>query len=177
MFHLLRRQVLRQWRKPLVVMTPKSLLRNPACVSSLDDLGRGKFQRVLADTTVPAAGVKRVLLCSGKVYYDLLERREKTKREDVAIVRVEQLYPLNLKDLEAALTAYADTVPVVGVQEEPANMGALRFLKVQFGDRLLNRWALSYVGRPASASPATGSGNAHKKEQARVLDEAFNTKV
>jgi 2-oxoglutarate dehydrogenase E1 component len=177
MFHLLRRQVLRQWRKPLVVMTPKSLLRHPGCVSSLADLAVGTFRRVVPDSTVAAGQATRVLLCSGKVYYDLLERREKLKREDVALVRVEQLYPLGMAELEAALAGYAEGTPVLWVQEEPANMGALRFLKVHFEGRLLNRFPLGYVSRPASASPATGSGNAHKKEQARVLDEAFNAKV
>jgi 2-oxoglutarate dehydrogenase E1 component len=174
-FHLLRRQILRTWRKPLVVMTPKSLLRHPVCVSPLDAFAGGTFQRVIPDPLIPPAQVRRVLLCSGKVYYDLLERREKLKREDTAIVRVEQLYPLNRTELAAALQGYAEGTPATWVQEEPANMGALRFLKVQFGDRLLDRFPLGYVGRPASASPATGSGNAHKKEQNRLLDEAFSS--
>jgi len=172
-FHLLRRQVLRPWRKPLVVMTPKSLLRHPACVSPMSDLAGGGFSRVLADTTVSSGPVSRVLLCTGKVYYELAERREKLKRTDIAIVRLEQIYPLSTVALSGALKGYADGTPVVWVQEEPANMGALRFLKVQFFDRLLDRFPLSYVSRPASASPATGSGNAHKKEQTRLLDEAF----
>ncbi len=175
-FHMLRRQVLRVWRKPLVVMTPKSLLRHPACVSSLGELATGGFRRVLPDTGVEAGAVKRVLLCTGKVYYDLVERREKLKRQDVAIVRLEQIYPLSEKELAGALKEYADGTPTYWVQEEPANMGAARFLKVQFFDRLLGRFPLGYVSRPASASPATGSGNAHKKEQARLLDEAFGGK-
>ncbi|MCC6233836.1 MAG: 2-oxoglutarate dehydrogenase E1 component [Verrucomicrobiales bacterium] len=173
-FHLLRRQVLRPVRKPLVVMTPKSLLRNPACVSSLEELGQGTFRRVIPDAGVVPGAVRRILLCTGKVYYDLVERREKLKRaEDVAVVRIEQLYPLRATEIQAALASYPEATPAVWVQEEPANMGALRYLKVQFGDRLVDRHPLSYVGRPASASPATGSGNAHKKEQARLLDEAF----
>jgi 2-oxoglutarate dehydrogenase E1 component len=176
-FHLLRRQVVRPWRKPLVVMTPKSLLRHPACVSSLADLAAGTFQRVIPDRAVSAAQAKRVILCTGKIYYELVEKREKLKRDDVAIVRIEQLYPLSLGELTSALEGFADETPAVWVQEEPANMGALRFLKVQFGDRLLRRLPLAYVSRPASASPATGSGNAHKKEQARVLDEAFSVRV
>ncbi|MCC7376724.1 MAG: 2-oxoglutarate dehydrogenase E1 component [Verrucomicrobiales bacterium] len=175
-FHLLRRQVMRTWRKPLVVMTPKSLLRHPGCVSPLEGFAAGTFQRVIPDGSVPAAQVRRVLLCSGKVYYDLLERREKLKRDDTAIVRLEQLYPLNQAALGAALDGYSDGTRVCWVQEEPANMGALRFIKVQFGDRLMNRFSLEYASRPASASPATGSGNAHKKEQNRLLDEAFGSK-
>ena len=175
-FHLLRRQVLRMWRKPLVVMTPKSLLRHPGCVSPLADLTQGTFARVLPDTSVAPDQVKRILLCTGKVYYDLVEKREKLKRTDVAIVRLEQIYPLSLSALTDALKAYADGTPVFWVQEEPANMGALKFMKVQFFDRLLDRFPLAYVSRPASASPATGSGNAHKKEQARLLDEAFGGK-
>src|SRR5690606_7745000 len=130
-FHLLRRQVLRAWRKPLVVMTPKSLLRHPACISTLEDLSRGTFKRVIGDDSVPANGVKRVLLCTGKVYYELRDRREKLGRPDVAIVRLEQLYPLSTAELEKSLEPFARDVPVTWVQEEPENMGALRFLRVQ----------------------------------------------
>jgi 2-oxoglutarate dehydrogenase E1 component len=172
-FHVLRRQVLRAWRKPLIVMTPKSLLRHAACASTREELGTGTFQRVLADRTVSAAEVRRILLCSGKVYYDLAERREKAGRRDVAIVRVEQLFPLREETVAAALEEYADGTEAYWVQEEPANMGSLRSMKVQFGDRLAGRFSLGYVSRPASASPATGSANAHKKEQTRLLDEAF----
>jgi 2-oxoglutarate dehydrogenase E1 component len=173
MFHLLRRQVLRPWRKPLIVMTPKSLLRHPAAVSSLDELSRGIYQRVLGDPTADPAAVKRVLLCSGKVHYELLAEREKRKRADVALLRVEQLYPVPNAALEAALRPFADGTPVTWVQEEPANMGALRQMRAVFGDRLLGRFPLGYVSRPASASPATGSANSHKKEQAKLLAEAF----
>jgi 2-oxoglutarate dehydrogenase E1 component len=172
-FHVLRRQVLRAWRKPLIVMTPKSLLRHAACTSTREELGTGTFQRVLADRTVSAADVRRILLCSGKVYYDLAERREKAGRRDVAIVRVEQLFPLREETVAAALEEYAEGTEAYWVQEEPANMGSLRSMKVQFGDRLAGRFSLGYVSRPASASPATGSANAHKKEQNRLLDEAF----
>jgi 2-oxoglutarate dehydrogenase E1 component len=176
MFHLLRRQVLRQWRKPLVVMTPKSLLRHPACVSSLADLAVGTFRRVVPDSTVAAGQATRVLLCSGKVYYDLLERREKLKREDVALVRVEQLYPLGMAELEAALAGYAEGTPVLWVQEEPANMGALRFLKVHFRGAPVEPVPAGVCEPSGQCESGTGSGNAHKKEQARVLDEAFGGK-
>ncbi len=172
-FHLLRRQVLRTWRKPLVVMTPKSLLRHPACVSPLSDFVAGTFGRILGDATVPPAGTRQLLVCTGKLFYDLLEKREKLKRHDTAILRMEQLYPLSLPALETALAGIPADVPASWVQEEPANMGALPFLRNQWCDRLAGRNPLRYVSRPASASPATGSGSAHKKEQARLLDEAF----
>jgi 2-oxoglutarate dehydrogenase E1 component len=172
-FHLLRRQVLRPWRKPLVVMTPKSLLRHPACVSTREELATGMFRRVLPDPATPRESARKVLLCSGKIYYELVEKREKLRAKDVAIVRLEQLYPLSESELAAALEGVPDGTPVVWAQEEPENMGARRYLKVTVGDRLLDRHPVTYVSRPASASPATGSANAHKKEQAQLLDEAF----
>src|SRR5262249_20281939 len=112
-FHVLRRQVRRPWRKPLVVMTPKSLLRHPAAVSSLDDLSGGTFQRLLPDAAQKQGEVRHVLLCSGKVHYDLLHRRDELKREDVMIVRLEQLYPLPVAPLREALASCADGTPVV----------------------------------------------------------------
>ncbi len=175
-FHCLRRQALRPWRKPLAVMTPKSLLRNPQAVSSLDDLVNGTFQRILADTTVTAEKVKRILLCSGKVYYDLLAHREETKRDDVAIVRLEQLYPLRQELLEQVLKSYRDETPAFWVQEEPANMGAWNFLQIQFGQRLIKRFPFGGVSRAASATPATGSGKRHKHEQTEIVQRAFGEK-
>lgn len=174
LFHLLRRQVLRRWRKPLVVMTPKSLLRHPKVVSSLDELAEGRFQRILADPATDPKGVKRLLLCSGKIYYDLEAEREELGRDDVAILRLEQLYPLHDESLHAALAPYADGTPVFWVQEEPENMGAWRFLKVQWGEKLLDRLPLFGITRPASASPATGSGSSHRLEQAELLKAAFS---
>jgi len=176
MFHLLRRQVLRVWRKPLVVMTPKSLLRNPACVSPLDDLVRGTFQRVLADTSdTPARDVHRVLLCSGKVAYELEKRRQELGRRDVAIIRVEQLYPLPRQALEQALAGYTPGTPVVWVQEEPENMGAWRFMKIHFGEKLFDRFPFSGVCRQSAASPATGSKKSHDMEQNELLSAAFTS--
>jgi 2-oxoglutarate dehydrogenase E1 component len=174
-FHLLRRQALRRWRKPLIVMTPKSLLRHPKSVSTLDELATGRFQRIIPDELpgAAAAKVKRVLLCSGKIYFELAEQREKLKREDVAILRVEQLYPLPDEVLLSALAKYADGTPVFWVQEEPQNMGAWYDFRVRFGDCLFGRWPLAGVSRPASASPASGSANAHKREQAAVIAKAF----
>lgn len=176
-FHMLRRQVLRPIRKPLVVMTPKSLLRLPAAVSALDELATGRFQRVIGDARFPTAatakGVKRVLLCTGKLYYELEKHREATKREDVAIARVEQLYPLPTEELKAALKPYAASTPVVWVQEEPENQGAWRFLRAHYGEKLLERFAFRGVSRPAAASPATGSHSAHEIEQDEVIHRAF----
>ena len=175
-FHCLRRQALRSWRKPLAVMTPKSLLRHPKAVSSLEELSSGRFERILRDTTVPSEKVKRILLCTGKVYYDLAEHRETTRREDVAILRVEQLYPLRHELLERALGVYPEDTPAFWVQEEPANMGAWNFMKIHFGDRLFNRFPLDGIARPVSATPATGSARRHKQEQAEIIQRAFGEK-
>jgi 2-oxoglutarate dehydrogenase E1 component len=167
-FHVLRRQVLRPWRKPLVIMTPKSLLRHKHAVSTLNDLAEGSFQRVITDTSVTARKVKRVLLCSGKVYYDLLAAREQKEREDVALVRLEQLYPLDPDELTGALSMYPDAAKLVWVQEEPFNMGAWYYLRARYSLR-----RISCVSRPESASPATGSAGAHRVEQQLLIDQAF----
>jgi len=176
-FHCLLRQVLRLWRKPLVVITPKSLLRHPKVVSSLDECGQGSFQRILPDVwSAPATGIQRILLCTGKVYYDLAEHREQTGRNDVAILRLEQLYPLKRDILKAALAPYAEGTPVFWVQEEPANMGAWSYLLVEFGDKLLERFPFAGITRAASASPAAGSPRRHKQEQSELVARAFGEK-
>jgi 2-oxoglutarate dehydrogenase E1 component len=172
-FHCLRRQVLRRWRKPLVVMTPKSLLRNAQCVSTLEDCAAGEFQCVIADKLPEGQAAERILLCSGKIYFDLLAERERLGRSDVAIVRVEQLYPLPVGDLRSALAPYAEGTPAYWVQEEPENMGAWRFIRVKFGHRLFDRFPLSGVSRPESASPATGSHSSHRLEQQILLTKTF----
>ena len=173
-FHCLRRQVLRVWRKPLVVMTPKSLLRNPACVSSLDEFVKGSFQRVIPDMSgVSPRDVRRILLCSGKVAYELEKRRQDLGRRDVAIVRVEQLYPLPRRALEEALASYTAGTPAVWVQDEPENMGAWRFLRIHFGDKLLDRFPFSGMCRQSAASPATGSKKSHDLEQNELLNASF----
>jgi 2-oxoglutarate dehydrogenase E1 component len=169
-FHLLRRQVLRPWRKPLVVMTPKSLLRNPEAVSKLDELAQGRFQRVLYST--PGPKIKRVVLCSGKVYYDLEAARRTAGKEEVAIVRLEQLYPFPMKELQAALALYSAKAEVVWTQEEPANMGAWWFIRARFGDRIFGHH-LGVVARQASSSPAVGSKKVHDKEQQTIVRQAL----
>jgi 2-oxoglutarate dehydrogenase E1 component len=185
-FHCLRRQVLRPWRKPLVVMSPKSLLRHPRAVSSLADCAAGGFERILPDTFGKSRGasdaqdgaaahrkISRVLLCSGKIYFELEEEREKLGRDDVAILRVEQLHPLRDEHLSAALAPYADGTKAIWVQEEPQNMGAWRFLYCRYGSSLLGRMPFACISRPAAASPATGSTSSHKLEQQELLNQAF----
>jgi 2-oxoglutarate dehydrogenase E1 component len=171
-FHLLRRQALRLWRKPLVVMTPKSLLRLPAARSSLDELASGKFQRMISEARDSNA-VKRVLLCSGKIFYELADHCAKHKRDDIGILRVEQLYPLNMQLLEETLKKISHGTPVVWTQEEPLNMGAWPFLRLRFGDTLFGKYPLSVVARAEAASPASGSHTAHKREQECILAMAF----
>mgnify|MGYP002623206754 CR=1 FL=1 len=174
MFHCLRRQVLCRWRKPLIVMTPKSLLRHPEAVSSLDDCANGRFQYAIPDDPDrdPQA-VKRILLCTGKIYYELIEEREEWDRHDVAIVRIEQLYPLYEQGLDAILADYAEGTPAIWVQEEPENMGAWRYLFCRFGERLFGRFPLSCICRDSSASPATGSARSHRLEQDVLIARAF----
>ncbi len=173
-FHCLRRQVLRVWRKPLVLMTPKSLLRNPRCVSSMEDLAHGRFHRVLPDEAPEGrTTVDRVLLCSGKIYYELEQKRRDLRKHNVAIVRVEQLYPLPKESLKRALEGYRDGTPVFWVQEEPENMGAWRHMRIHFGERLLDRFPFSGIHRQSAASPATGSASSHKLEQEKILAAAM----
>jgi len=166
-FHALRRQIVRPYRKPLVVMTPKSLLRHKHAVSTLRDLAEGSFQRIIPDDSISPKKAKRVLLCSGKVYYDLLAARAEKKRDDVAILRIEQLYPLDEEHIKEGLEPYPDA-KLFWVQEEPFNMGAWYFLRARFNLR-----RIKCICREESASPATGSAAAHKIEQQRLVDEAF----
>ncbi|PJB61231.1 MAG: 2-oxoglutarate dehydrogenase E1 component [Armatimonadetes bacterium CG_4_9_14_3_um_filter_66_14] len=172
-FHCLRRQVLRPWRKPLVVMTPKSLLRHAQATSTLDELATGGFRRILPDALEHKRLPSRVLLCCGKLYYELDERRQELSRDDVALLRFEQLYPLSEQLVAEALAPYPEGTPVFWVQEEPENMGAWPYMRKRFGDRILGRLPLQVISRPESASPATGSHSSHKLEQDRVVRQAF----
>ena len=173
LFHCLRRQAIWSYRKPLVIMTPKSLLRLPEAVSQLDELADGAFHKVLADPVVPMNKARRVLMCSGKVYFELLAEREKLGIDDIPILRIEQLYPLPDVEVAAALADVPDDIEVRWVQEEPVNMGPWVFLRFRLGGRLLGRLPFKYVSRPESASPATGSKASHVVEQQAVLDAAF----
>ncbi|MBK20104.1 MAG: 2-oxoglutarate dehydrogenase E1 component [Rhodospirillaceae bacterium] len=178
-FHVLRRQIHRSFRKPLIVMTPKSLLRHKLCVSTLDDMGPGScFHRVLpeADKLVADSKIKRVVLCSGKVYYDLYAERNERGLDDVAIVRIEQLYPFPAMSLTEQLQRYKNA-EVVWCQEEPANMGAWTFIDRRI-ENLLDKIDSKaerpiYAGRAEAASPATGLAKRHAKEQAALVDQAL----
>ena len=160
--------------RPLIVITPKSLLRLPAAASAIEDLTSGGFQPVIDDREVsdPAA-VKRVVLCSGKVYYDLIEARKKTQTAGVAIVRLEQFYPFPLLRLRELMTRYANAKQLVWAQEEPKNMGGWTFVEPLLENLVPVCERPSYVGRAASASPATGSYHIHQAEQAKLLSEAL----
>ncbi len=167
-FHALRRQLKRtDHRLPLVVMTPKSLLRHPACVSKIEDFTQHKFQELIDDHSVDAKKVKRVLICSGKIYYELLERQLAEKRKDIAIVRLEQLYPMPTEQLDAIYQKYAGA-EFCWVQEEPKNMGAWMHLL-----RWDNNLTLKRISRESSASPATGYSKVHAIEQLAIIDKAF----
>lgn len=167
-FHAMRRQLHRPFRKPLVVMSPKSLLRHKLCVSSVDELSKGGFQEVIDDAnTTKATDVKRVLFCSGKIYYDLLEKKEADNRTDVAIVRIEQLYPLPAKQLDNVVEKYSNA-KLFWVQEEPSNMGAWAYILSRYRNIDLQR-----ISREPSASPATGYKKIHLQEQAELVNQAF----
>ena len=172
-FHLLRRQVIRKWRKPLVVLTPKSLLRHPRVLSPLNQLAEGAFQKILPDEQVPLKNATRLILCTGKVYYDLVEAREKRELQNVAIMRIEQLYPLSIEELLGSIKGLPKDSPVYWVQEEPTNMGAWPYIKLIFSDQLSKKFNLKRVSRVESASPSTGSMAAHKLEQAELIEEAL----
>ena len=176
-FHCIRRQVLRPWRKPLIVMSPKSMLRNPRAVSRLEELSEGAFQRIITDPDIDPKKTTRIILCTGKIYYDLIQRREELEHDDVAIIRVEQLYPLENKLVSSVLAPYKDGTPVFWVQEEPENMGAWRYMLSKFRDSIDHRLPFSGIYRPPSASPATGSASSHRLEHIQLMAEAFGLAV
>lgn len=176
-FHLLRRQVHRDFRKPLIVMTPKSLLRHKVCVSTVDELARDHFFEVLDDSTIEhPESVQRVVLCSGKVYYDLLAKRDEAgKLPDLALIRLEQFYPWPAELLEGVLSRYTHAREWVWAQEESQNMGGWTFVAPRL--RELTGHDFDYVGRDASASPATGSHHVHEREQDELVDAAIGAPV
>jgi 2-oxoglutarate dehydrogenase E1 component len=173
-FHLLRRQMLRPFRKPLVVMTPKSLLRKKEAAASIQELANGAFQTVIPDTTsVDEKGVKRIIACCGKVYYDLATKRIEMQRSDVAIIRVEQLYPFPHKQFQAEIAKYPGAADVVWCQEEPQNQGAWYQTAHYFRENMREGQKLYYAGRPASASPAGGYKARHDERQKALVEQAF----
>ena len=170
-FHLLRRQMNRSFRKPLVVMAPKSLLRNKACTSPVSDFSSKRFECILDDTET-LSNPQRLILCSGKVYYDLSAYRKTHQITNTAIIRIEQLYPLNVEELKRLLKKYSKIKKIIWCQEEPKNMGAWSYMMFAFDDLGINK-KLHYVGRPAAASPAVGVLARHVKEQKTLVDKAF----
>jgi 2-oxoglutarate dehydrogenase E1 component len=167
-FHILRRQVLWNIRIPLVVFTPKSLLRHPECISSLDELATGCFREVIDDEYVDVQRVSRLVFCSGKIYFDLLQRKNELNAVEVALVRIEQLYPFPLEQVQQILKKYQQNKVILWVQEEPENMGAWKFIreKLSFTDILL-------VARCPSASPATGLQKIHQAQQQEIINKVF----
>lgn len=175
MFHMLRRQMLRPYRKPLIVMTPKSLLRHKLSVSSLEELQKGQFQNVITEIDdIKAKSVKRLVLCSGKVYFDVLEERRKRNMKDVAIVRVEQLYPFPREEVIAEIQKYANAKEVVWCQEEPLNQGAWYQIKHHIRACINEGQKVIYAGRESTASPAAGYLAVHNEQQTQLVDAALS---
>jgi 2-oxoglutarate decarboxylase len=174
-FHLLRRQAKRPHARPLIVFTPKSMLRLKAAVSPASAFTEGSFAPVLADPAQPdPSGVRRLVLCSGKVYYDIAAGRAKAGQNDVAVVRVEQLYPLAADELRATFATYSGTTDVVWLQDEPANMGGWPYVALHLPELLGPGQVLRRISRRASASPATGSAKVHEAEQAALVEAALS---
>ncbi len=171
LFHLLRRQMKWNFRKPLIVFTPKSLLRHPKVVSTKDEFAKGSFQLTIDDTQVDKKKVKSIVFCTGKFYYDLLQRREETVREDVALVRIEQLFPLPVEELKAIVKSYPKATDYVWAQEEPRNMGAWGYMLMNF-----NEVQLRLASRRAYSSPAAGSSTRSKARHKKVIDAVFEKK-
>lgn len=168
-FHVLRRQIHRPFRKPLVVLTPKSLLRHPKCISPLSEFAAGKFMEVIDDSAHAHNKISKVIFCSGKVYYDLDEYRRQNKITGTAIIRVEQLYPLPFNIIQSLIKRYSKNTQFLWVQEEPENMGAWTYML-----RYFRSFPIQLVSRSESASPATGSHKQHEKEQKELIEKAFN---
>jgi len=173
-FHVLRRQMVRNVRKPLVIMTPKSLLRNKDATSALSDFTRGGFQTVIGELKeIKPEKVKRMVVCSGKVYYDLVKKREERGSDDVAIVRIEQLYPFAHKAFASEIKKYPNATEIVWAQDEPQNQGAWFFVQHYIHENMLDGQKLGYSGRAASASPAVGYSHLHQEQQKALVDGAF----
>ncbi|GAJ77317.1 LOW QUALITY PROTEIN: 2-oxoglutarate dehydrogenase E1 component [Vibrio sp. JCM 18905] len=174
-YHMIRRQVVRPMRRPLIVMSPKSLLRHPLCTSTIEDLADGTFQSAIPEVDdLDPSKVKRVVFCSGKVYFDLLEQRRNNEQDDVAIVRIEQLYPFPMEEVQAAIAQYTNVEDFVWCQEEPQNQGAWYCSQHNFRAAIPAGADLKYAGRPASASPAVGYMSVHLKQQKALVEDALN---
>ena len=173
-YHMLRRQAIRKMRRPLVAITPKSLLRHPLAISSLKELTEGTFQNAIGEIdAIEPSQVKRVVMCSGKVFYDLIEERRKKAQTDVAIVRIEQLYPFPYEEVAKILEPYTHVTDFVWCQEEPQNQGAWYCSKHNFEYVIPEGAKLSYAGRPASAAPAVGYASLHNKQQRELIEQAL----
>jgi 2-oxoglutarate dehydrogenase E1 component len=175
-FHLLRRQAIRKQRKPLVVMSPKSLLRNKDATSPLEELANGEFHRVIGEVdALDASQVRRVVLCSGKVYYDLLSARREKGIQDIALIRIEQLFPFPEQSFKAELDKYPNATEVVWCQEEPRNQGAWYWFSSRhhLESQLDSRQKLLLVSRPASSSPAVGYLSKHNEQQKAIVESAL----
>jgi 2-oxoglutarate dehydrogenase E1 component len=170
LFHLIRRQLHNDFRKPLIVFTPKSLLRHPRCVSPLSDLSKEGFREVIDDGSADPEKIRKVVFCTGKVFYDLLEEKEKLNAEDTALVRIEQLHPFPHKQVKKIMARYSKSADNLWTQEEPANMGAWNFIQ----DRM-QEYNLRLVARPASGSPATGSPEFHEIRQRKIIEKTFSS--
>jgi 2-oxoglutarate dehydrogenase E1 component len=174
-FHVLRRQGQQQIQKPLIVITPKSLLRLPEAASTIDHFASGGFLPVIGDKSADEANIRRVLMCSGKVYYELVAERKKLEEPGTAIVRVEQFYPFPKNLLVNELSRFANATDIRWVQEEPENMGGWSFMEPRLLKLLGPKQSLRYIGRAASASPATGSHTIHQMEQQQLVRDAFGS--
>jgi 2-oxoglutarate dehydrogenase E1 component len=167
-FHLLRKQVKQPFRKPLIVFTPKKLLRHPKAVSSIKEMSKGSFQMVIEDNSVDKKKVNKVVLCTGKMYYDMAEEREKRGVTDMALIRIEQLYPFPQKALEKAMKGYGKKVQLLWAQEEPENMGAWSYIM-----RMMRKSNIDVIAYPAQASPAAGSSKMHEARMRQVMEQLF----
>ena len=171
---MLCRQALRPFRKPLIVMSPKSLLRHKLAVSSLEELANGSFQTVIDETDdLPAKNMRRVVLCSGKVYYDLLTKRRELGVDDIALIRIEQLYPFPKDDFAKVMAPYNHVQDIVWCQEEPMNQGAWYCTLHHLNASLVSGQKIRFVGREASASPAAGYAALHMQQQTALVNEAL----
>ena len=174
-FHILRRQMVRNLRKPLIILTPKSLLRNKDAASPISEFTKGCFQTVIPEQKeLNAEKVKRVVACSGKVYYDLVKKREEKGTDDVVLLRVEQLYPFPHKAFAAELKKYPNVTDLVWCQDEPQNQGAWFFVQHYIHENMVEGQKLGYAGRAASASPAVGYSHLHQEQQKMLVEAAFS---